>query len=128
MATEMESKLGATDTTGVEDVTRSLRAVLRATRNVGEASADVVEREVSLAIRISEDIRDRIVTDEMLAEARNEPLMARLRSDTHRAVDLFADATSVVYVNGLRFLESFADERRPDIDSVQRLVADQRQS
>ena len=56
------------------------------------------------------------------AETRKEPLMARLREDTHRAVDLFADATSVAYVSGLRFLETFADERRPQIESVNRFT------
>jgi hypothetical protein len=100
--------------------------VLRGTREVGEASADVLEREVALAIRLSEDIRDRIVTERMLEEARSDRLMSRLRENTHRVVDLFADATSVAFVSGKQFLESFADERRPSLDSTTQSVTSQR--
>lgn len=112
--------VSAEPATGLEDITRSLRAVLRASREIGEVSADVAERELALAIRISENIRDRIVADKMLEEARAEPLMSRLRDNTHRAVDLFADATSVAFVNGKQFLESFADESRPPLESVRK--------
>ena len=69
--------------TGLEDVTRSVRAVLRATRSVGEASADVLERELAMAINISEQIRDNVVSEKMLKEARTVGLPARLREDRH---------------------------------------------
>ena len=104
--------------TGLEDVTRSVRAVLRATRSVGEASADVLERELAMAISISEQIRDKVVSEKMLKEARSEGLPARLRSDAHRALDLAADSGAIVYNSMLTFLEKFADERREPIASL----------
>lgn len=104
--------------TGLEDVTRSVRAVLRATRSVGEASADVLERELAMAINISEQIRDNVVSEKMLKEARTEGLPARLREDAHRALDLVADTGAIFYNNALTFLEKFADERRQPLASL----------
>jgi butyrate kinase len=104
--------------TGLEDVTRSVRAVLRATRSVGEASADVLERELAMAISISEQIRDKVVSEKMLKEARSEGLPARLRSDAHRALDLAADTGAIFYNSALTFLEKFADERREPLASL----------
>jgi len=104
--------------TGLEDVTRSIRAVMRASRAVGEASADVLERELAMAISISEQIRDNVFSEKMLEEARTEGLPARLRSDAHRALDLAADAGAIVYNSALAFLENFADERRAPLASL----------
>ncbi len=104
--------------TGLEDVTRSIRAVMRASRAVGEASADVLERELAMAISISEQIRDNVFSEKMLKEARTEGLPARLRSDAHRALDLAADAGAIVYNSALAFLENFADERRAPLASL----------
>ena len=104
--------------TGLEDVTRSVRAVLRATRSVGEASADVLERELAMAINISEQIRDNIVSEKMLKEARTVGLPARLREDAHRALDLVADTGAIFYNSALTFLEKFADERRQPLASL----------
>lgn len=106
--------------TGLEDVTRSVRALARATRSVGESAADVIERELAMAINISEQIRDRVVSPDMLAEARSEGLPARLRDDAHRALDLVADVGSIAYTSVLEFLERFADERRPALASASR--------
>lgn len=104
--------------TGLEDITRSLRAVVRATRTVGEASADVVERELSMAISISEQIRDNVVSKKILEETRTRGLPARLREDAHRSIDLIADVGTILYNSTLTFLEKYADERRPALDSL----------
>lgn len=104
--------------TGLEDVTRSVRALARATRSVGESAADVIERELAMAINISEQIRDRVISPDMLAEARSEGLPARLREDAHRALDLVADVGSIAYTSLLEFLERFTDERRPALASA----------
>lgn len=114
-------------TTGLEDITRSLRALLRTGRVLGEGSLDLVEREVALAIQLSEDIRDQTIDKARLDEARADKLMSTLRRDTHRAVDLFADATSLIYVNGRRFLEAFADSRREPL-SIESAPAVQRKN
>ena len=109
--------------TGLEDVIRSVRALARTTRHLGEAAADVMERELAMAITISERIRDQVISAEALKQAREEPLPSRLRHDAHRVVDLLADAASVLYVNTIRFVEGFTDERRPPIATHAELTA-----
>jgi hypothetical protein len=105
------------DRTGLEDVTRSIRGLLRMARRLGESTADVAERELAMAIRISEQIRDNIISEKALERARNERLSAQLRQDARRVVDLVADAGSLVFVSMLDFLENFADEDRPSLAS-----------
>ncbi len=117
MSTHAESVVNE-QPTGLEDVVRSVRAVVRASRAVGEASADVLERELAMAISISEQIRDNVFSEKMLEEARAEGLPARLRSDAHRALDLAADAGAIVYNSALTFLENFADERRAPLATL----------
>lgn len=103
--------------TGLEDVTRAVRGLLRTTRNLGESTFDVAERELAMAIQVSAQIRDSTLSDEALERARNEGLSARLRQDAHQAVDIAADLGSVLYTSALDFLERFADERRPPLPS-----------
>lgn len=98
--------------TGLEDVIRSVRALARTTRGLAESSADLVEREIALAVRISEGIRDRVVAKEALERARRDPLLAQLAEDAQRITRLATDAVSLVYVNVVDFVEGFADERR----------------
>lgn len=107
--------VGKESPTGLEDVVRSVRALARTTRGLGEDAASVLERELAMAIGISEKLRDEMVSEKALAEAREARLVARLREDAHRLVDLAADAGSVLYVNSVKFLEKFTDERRPPI-------------
>lgn len=99
--------------TGIEDIVRSVRASGRTARILGEDLASILERELAMAINISERLRDEIVSENALAEARKEPLPARLREDAHRLVDLTADAGSLLYVNAIKFFENLTDERRP---------------
>ncbi len=97
---------------GLEDVTRSVRALLRTSRQLGVSTLDVAERELAMAISISESIRDDIVSREALERARHQGVMARFRHDTHRVVDLVMDASSIAVNSSLDFLENFADQRR----------------
>ncbi|MDZ4719361.1 MAG: hypothetical protein SH847_12975 [Roseiflexaceae bacterium] len=99
--------------TGIEDVARSLRQLARSTSDLGGAAADVLERELAMAIKISQQVRDRSISPEMLKRVRSEGLPARLRKDAHDVVDLVADLTSVVAVSAFDLLNDFVDERRP---------------
>lgn len=99
--------------TGIEDVVHSLRVSARTARILGEDLASIVERELAMAISISEKLRDEIVSENALAEARKAHLPARLREDAHRLVDLSADASSLLYVIVIKFFENLTDERRP---------------
>jgi hypothetical protein len=97
---------------GLEDVTRSARALLRTTRNLGTASLEVVERELAMAISISEQIRDELVTPQALERSRKQGMISQFRNDAHRTGDLAIDAGALVFDSALDFLEKFADTRR----------------
>ena len=103
------------DPTGLEDVVRSVRGLARMTRGLAESAGGVAERELAMAITISERLRDSVVSTDTLRRARGEELPARLRQDAHRALDLFADAATVAYRTGIDFLEALTDERRPKL-------------
>jgi hypothetical protein len=97
---------------GLEDVTRSIRALLRTTRNLGTASLEVVERELAMAISVSEQIRDGLVTPQALERSRKQGVISQFRNDAHRTVDLAIDAGSLVFQSALDFLEKYTDTRR----------------
>ena len=101
--------------TGLEDVVRSVRSLARATRNLGSASADVVERELAMAINISEQLRNEVISAQTLEEARNQSLPSRLRKDAVDTVNLMADVGSVLFLVASRFVENFVDQRRPEL-------------
>ena len=99
--------------TELEDIVRSLRALARTTRGLAEDSANVLERELAMAINISERLRDSVLSQETLNEARELDLPKRLRRDAHQAIDLAADVASVGFLVAVRFVEEFVDERHP---------------
>ncbi|MDO8706681.1 MAG: hypothetical protein Q7J84_17225 [Sulfuricaulis sp.] len=101
--------------TGLEDVIRSVRALARTTRSLTEEAGHVAERELAMAITISEQLRDNVLNKEGLERARAEKLPAKLRQDAHRMVDLFADVAAVAFATTVRFVENFTDERRPPV-------------
>jgi len=103
--------------TGLEDVTRAVRGLLRTTRDLGESTVDVAERELAMAIEVSAQIRDSTLSEKALERARTEGVTARLRQDAHQAVDIAADLGSILYTSGLDFLERFADIQRPPLPS-----------
>lgn len=108
--------------TGLEDVVRSVRVLARSARNLGVASAEVVERELAMAISISAQLRDDVISKAMLEEARREELPAKLRKDAHDTVNLLADAGAVLFLAATRFLENFADQRRPPLNAPSQAV------
>lgn len=103
--------------TGLEDVVRSVRALARSTRGVTESAVAVAERELAMAIAISEQLRDRIISAKALEEARQQNLSSRFRQDAHRALDLMADAVAVAQLTAIRFFENLVDERRPPLEA-----------
>ncbi len=109
-----------TKPTGLEDVTRAVRGLLRTSLNLGESTFDVAERELAMAIRVSEQIRDEALSEKALERARHGGVSARLRQDAHQVVDLVADLGSIAYVSALDFMGRFADEQRPPLPTEQR--------
>ena len=105
MANNVDEQTRAT----VEELSRSLRALVQTGRTVSDAAANVLERELAMVIRISEALRDDIFSRELLEKARKEPIPARFREDLHRGADLVADLAAIAQFTTTRFIESFAD-------------------
>ena len=106
---------GSDRTIGLEDLARSVRALARSTRELGMEATQVVERELAMAIRISEDLRDQVIADQALERVRNDDLWGQFRKDAHTTVDLVMDASGLVALSALDFLERLADDRRPPL-------------
>jgi hypothetical protein len=102
--------------TGLEDVTRSVRALARTARGLGSATADVAERELAMAITISEQLRDGVFSEAAIKKSRQGGVMASLRQDAHRTVDLVADVGTIAFNSVLDFFENFADQPRRPIE------------
>jgi hypothetical protein len=114
--------------TGLEDVMRSVRSLARSTRDLSGDVADVLEREIAMVVSISQQVRDRTVSEEMLTRVRGTGLASRLRRDAHDIVDLVADLASVVAVGALDLAQGFVDERRPPIKSQTIAVTEERKA
>ncbi|HET9051824.1 MAG TPA: hypothetical protein VFO60_08975 [Candidatus Dormibacteraeota bacterium] len=102
--------------TGLEDVVRSLRELTRTGRTLATSSADVLERELAMAITISEDIQRSFIAPHALEELRTTGLAGRLREDAHRALDLAADTATIASLSVIRLAERFADQPRPALE------------
>jgi hypothetical protein len=114
--------------TGLEDVVRSVRSLARSTRDLSGDVADVLERELAMVVSISQQVRDRTVSEEMLTRVRGTGLASRLRRDAHDIVDLVADLASVVTVGALDLVQGFVDERRPPLKSQTIAVTEERKA
>jgi hypothetical protein len=106
--------VGKGGATGLDDVSRSLRELVGTTRSLAEDASSVLERELAAAIRISEGLRDDVVSGAALKEAREGRLTRKLRDDSHRFVDLVADVGGVAGQSALRLVRRFAEEPRID--------------
>ena len=118
MSTILNPTTPAADRIGLEDVLRSARQLARETRGLAESTAGVLERELAMALTVAESLRDRLISPEALKESRAHPLMSRLRTDAHRAVDLSMDALATSYVFGVDLVENFVDRPRPAIEQA----------
>jgi hypothetical protein len=89
-----------------------LRVLVRNSRNLVIDAGGVLERELAMAISLSERLRDESISPETLERVRPGRLNQRLRDDAHRIVDLVADVGGVAAGLGVRFVEQFADTPR----------------
>lgn len=97
------------------EVVSSLRRVTRISQQLMLGANEVLERELAMAVSISEGIRDRTITDVALSEARTGRLHARLREDAHRIVDLAADISGVATGSAVSFISQFAGQGCPSL-------------
>ena len=107
---------------GLEDVLRAARQLARETRGLAESTAGVLERELAMALSVAESLRDKLISPDALKASRAHPLLARLRTDAHRAVELGMDALATSYVFGVDLVEDFVDRPRPAVE-VQRAAS-----
>lgn len=117
MSTIVTNEAATADRIGLEEVLRAARQLARETRGLAESTVGVVERELAMALTVAESLRERLISAEALKDARAHPLMARLRNDAHRAVDLGMDAIATSYVFGVDFVEGFVDRPRPQLET-----------
>jgi len=104
------------DARGVEDVAGALRTLARNSRDLITDAGDVLERELAMAVTVSERLRDDAVSDALLSEARSVRVQAGLRDSAHRVVDLVADVAGVATVTVVRFGEAMVAQPRTEID------------
>lgn len=98
--------------TGLEDVVSAVRTLTRSGLALIENGGDVLERELSMVVRLSEQLRDNVVKPEALSSARDNAFYARLRSDAHQVVDLLADAGSVAALSAIHLATQVAEDLR----------------
>ncbi|HEY0549024.1 MAG TPA: hypothetical protein VGF13_05445 [Verrucomicrobiae bacterium] len=103
------------DAAGLEDVMRSVRVLARQARElVGEAGG-VAEREIAMVLTVTEDVRDRVLSEEALKRGREQALLKNLRRDAHRAVDIAFDTAAVVFVFGADIVDKVLDRPRVSV-------------
>lgn len=98
---------------GVDDVARTMGSLIQSSVHLAETTADVMERELALAIRLSQRVRDQVLSEELLATARKQPIPARFRQDAHDIVDLVADIGAVVFQASLNFVDGLTGTTPP---------------
>lgn len=103
---------------GLADLTRSVRVLARSSRDLIADAGGVLERELAMAVEVSERLRDETVSEELLREGREVRVLSGLRRSAHSVVDLAADAVGVATVSAVRFGEAMVDQPRPEPGST----------
>jgi hypothetical protein len=102
--------------TGLENVLSSARDVAQRLREATVSVGEFSEEELAFVVGLAEDIRDRTISQELLKEARELPVLGGLRVTTHRMVNLGFDAVSVGVKLGSDTFDDFLsprDQRSP---------------
>jgi hypothetical protein len=90
---------------GADEITRSLGSLVDSSFHLVETGAEVIERELAMVIRLSERVRDQVISAELLEQARKQPTPAKFRADAHAAVDLAADLGAVAFLSTVNFID-----------------------
>lgn len=117
MTPTLLSHADVADKTGIEDVIRAVRELARRSRHLVEDAAGVAERRLAVALTAAEQMRDAVTSAKALEEARAQPVLARLRADAHRGIDLGMDFVATAYVFSVRAVEGFVDDAQPGLGS-----------
>lgn len=99
---------------GLDDVLSAASKLATQLREAADGVARLGERELAMIIGTGEDVRDRIISSEQLAEARRGPIVAGLRKSAHRGLDLGFDAAAVGVQAGSDLLDTVLRNRADD--------------
>ena len=108
-----ESTLSRDIERDIDDMLTALRSVGHSGGTVIRASGNALERELDMAVRLSEQIRDSVISPAALAEARENEFSAQMRADAHRLVDLVADFSGVAVLQVAHFADGLLGSRGP---------------
>lgn len=97
---------------GLTDVVRAARDLARQARRIVEDAGGLADRELSMLLNVSENLRDRLVSPEALAKGRENKIFADFRHSTHRVVDLGFDVVATGYVFTVETVGNFLDTPR----------------
>jgi hypothetical protein len=96
---------------GAQEIARSLGALADSSIRLVETGADVMERELALVIRLAQRVRDQVISADLLAEARKQPVPAKFREDAHAIVDLVADVAAVIVQSSVNFVDGLTSRK-----------------
>jgi len=92
-------------TEGADDIARSLGLLLDSSFQLAETGAEVIQRELAMVIRLSERVRDQVISADLLEQARKQPIPAKFRASAHAAVDMAADLGAVAFQLSVNFID-----------------------
>jgi hypothetical protein len=96
---------------GLDDLLKSLETVTKGGGRLAVSGGNLIEREIRMAVGLSDQIRDSVFSSEALDEVRAQPLYGRLRSDGYRVVDLLADVGGITAQGIIRAADGFFAQR-----------------
>jgi ABC-type methionine transport system permease subunit len=80
-----------------------------------ESATGLVERELAMAIRVAEQVRDEVIAKEALHEARERPILSAFRRDAVGIVNLAADAGALTVHNLSKLATRYTEHLRPPV-------------
>jgi len=108
--TRTENRRAAAD-----DVAHSVGELVRAVQTLLESATGLVERELAMAIRVAEQVRDEVIAKEALHEARERPILSAFRRDAVGIVNLAADAGALTVHNLSKLATRYTEHLRPPV-------------
>ena len=98
---------------GLDDILASLQAVTRGGGRLAVTGGNLLEREFNMAVSLSEEVRDSVISREALESVRAQPINRRLRDEGHRFVDLLTDVGGVLVHGTVNAFDAFFTQRPP---------------
>ena len=98
-----------------DDVAHSVGELVRAVQALLDSAAGLAERELAMAIRVAERVRDEVIAKEALHEARERPILSAFRRDAVGIVNLAADAGALTVHNLSKLATGYTEHLGPPV-------------